>query len=90
MSINRKTLVLCLASGVILSACTSTRLAMEGQHDNFGEANHANIAAHAVAPDPAKKADTYIPADRERVRAARKAYREGKVKELEPMRSQSD
>jgi hypothetical protein len=89
MRIN-KSLLLGLSCGVILSACTSSRLALEGQHDNFGSANKANIQAHAVTPDPAKKADTYIPADRERVRAAREAYREGKVKELEPMRSQSD
>lgn len=73
-----------------LSACATTRPALEGQHENFGAANHANIAAHAIEPDPALKANTFIPADRERARAAREAYRKGEVKEPRPLSSQTD
>jgi len=73
-----------------LSACATTRPALAGQHQSFGAANHANIAAHAIAPDPALKANTFIPADRERARAAREAYRKGEVKEPRPIRSQAD
>ena len=84
MTILKSSSLMFLSCGLFLTACTSSRMAMDGQHDKFGAANHANIAAHSVAPDPAKKADTYIPADRERVRAAREAYRQGKVKKLKP------
>ena len=73
-----------------LSACSTTRPALAGQHESFGMANKANIAAHAIDPDPALKANTFIPADRERARAAREAYRKGEVKEPQPLRSQSD
>lgn len=82
MTILKSSSLLFISCGLLLTACTSSRMAMEGQHDNFGAANHANIEAHSVTPDPAKKADTYIPADRERVRAAREAYRQAKVKKL--------
>jgi len=73
-----------------LTACSTPRAALEGQSDDFGASNRANIAAHSVAPDPDLKSDTYIPADRERVRAAREAYRKGEVKELNPVQIQSD
>lgn len=73
-----------------LSACNTTRPALAGQHESFGQANKANIAAHSITPDPVLKANTFIPADRDRARAAREAYRKGEVKELQPLRSQSD
>lgn len=69
-----------------LSACATTRPALSGSHEIIGSANHANIAAHAIEPDPALKANTFIPADRERARAARAAYRNGEVKEPLPLR----
>ncbi|WP_416877175.1 hypothetical protein [Litorimonas sp.] len=74
----------------ILSACSTPRSALEGQTDNFGSSNRTNILAHSVTPDPKLKSDTYIPADRERVRAAREAYQKGEVKELKPVQLQSD
>lgn len=78
-------------TGIItLSACSTTRPALVGQHESFGNANKANIAAHAIEPDPALKANTFIPADRERARAARDAYRKGEVKDPQPLRSQTD
>lgn len=82
--------IVIISLSITLTACASGHSALNSHHGSFGKANRANIAAHAVAPDPEKKADTYIPADRARVRAAQKAYREGKVKEPEPIRSQSD
>lgn len=79
-----------LTGFLTLSACSTTRPALAGQHESFGQSNKANIAAHAIAPDPELKANTFIPADRDRARAAREAYRKGEVKELQPLRSQSD
>ena len=73
-----------------LTACSTPRAALEGQSDDFGISNRANIVAHSVAPDPELKSDTYIPADRERVRAAREAYQKGEVKDLNPVQIQSD
>lgn len=73
-----------------LTACSTPRAAFEGQTEGFGAANRANILAHSVTPDPELKANTYIPADRERVRAAREAYQKGDVKDLNPVKLQSD
>ncbi|WP_371397611.1 hypothetical protein [Fretibacter rubidus] len=71
-----------LAAAALMSACATQRPALSGQDANFGVSNRANIAAHAVTPDPKLKADTYIPANRARVRAAREAYEKGEV--IEP------
>lgn len=68
-----------LAVAMALSACGTSRPALSGQDANFGASNRANIAAHAVTPDPKLKADTYIPANRTRVRAAREAYEKGEI-----------
>ncbi len=73
-----------------LCACATSRPALSGQDNSFGASNHANIQAHAITPDPALKADTYIPADRERVRAARESYRNGEVKEPKEIGLQSN
>jgi len=51
---------------------------------------HANIAQHAIEPDLALKENTFIPADRNRVQAAREAYQTGNVKKLESSQSQLD
>jgi len=74
----------------LLSACSTSQSALEAQTAGFGASNHANILAHSITPDPKLKADTYIPADRERVRAAREAYRKGEVKALQSTESQTD
>ena len=74
----------------VLSACSTPRAALAGQSDDFGASNRANILAHSVTPDPKLKADTYIPADRERVQAAREAYQKGEFKELDPVQLDSD
>lgn len=64
-----------------LSACSSVQQSVDHKAKKFGNANHLNVAAHAITPDPDLKENTYIPADRDRVRAAREAYRKGEVKE---------
>ena len=72
-----------------LSGCSSTNFGND-QTYQFGAATDANIAKQAVEPDPALKENTFIPADRDRVFAARKAYKDGNVKKLEPSQAQFD
>lgn len=84
-----KPLTVLMSIGV-LSACASAPQSADNKVKKFGNANHSNIAAHAIKPDPDLKANTYIPADRVRVRAAREAYRKGEVKALEQINSDSD
>jgi len=74
----------------VLSACTSLQYSVDENITEFGLANHSNIAAHAITPDPDLKENTYIPADRDRVRAAREAYRKGQVKEPKNISSEID
>lgn len=84
-------IIFLLSSMSLLCACASSETA-KNKSDSFslGTANQSNIAAQSVEPDPALKANTYIPADRDRVRAAREAYRNGEVKELNPIQSNLD
>ena len=72
-----------------LSACSSTHFGND-QSYKFGEATHTNIAQHAIEPNLALKENTFIPADRNRVQAAREAYQTGNVKKLESSQSQLD
>ena len=65
-----------------LSACASTSNLTDENYKKLGHANHLNIAVQAITPSPELKENTYIPADRDRVRAAREAYKNGKVKAL--------
>lgn len=76
----------CLSVVLLLSACaTTSQPALKGQLDSqFGRATQANIAAHAVAPTAAQKANTYIPADPFRSALARKNYRDNKVPDPVP------
>ena len=78
-----------LTALIILSGCSTTGFGND-QAYQFGEATQANIAKHAVEPDAALKENTFIPADRDRVRAAREAYKNGHVKTLEPSQAQFD
>jgi len=73
-----------------LSACASAQHSVGDKAKKFGNANHSNVAAHAITPDPDLKENTYIPADRDRVRAAREAYRKGEVKEPKHISSESN
>jgi len=79
-----------LVSALTLSACATTSKPGVDSQIKFGYANQSNISAHAITPDPDLKINTYIPADRTRVRAAREAYRKGEVKEPKSVRSLSD
>ena len=68
-------------AALALPACATTQPSMKAGTAGFGEAQAANIAAQAIAPSEAQKADTYIPANRARRALARKAYEDGEVKE---------
>jgi len=84
-----KPLLILISIGA-LSACASVPNSTDNNAKKFGQANETNITAHAIKPDPDLKANTYIPADRDRVRAAREAYRKGEVKEPRSLVSDSD
>ncbi len=84
-------ILLATCCGFLLSACATTNQpSMKAGHHNFGKAVKANMAAQMVAPTPEQKANTYIPANRERQRLARKAYEEDKVKEPKPLSVEGD
>ena len=78
---NRFLISVCgLAFSVLVSGCVTSKPALQGQLDpTHGSAVKANIAAHAVAPTAAQKANTFIPADPTRAGKARKNYRENNV-----------
>lgn len=61
-----------------LSACAVTR-------PPLGEAMTYNTNLQAIAPTAEQKENTYIPADSQRQKLARDAYRKGEVKELEKL-----
>lgn len=62
----------------ILCACATSQPALQGQlSDDFGAAMKQNITAHAVAPTPEQKANTFIPANAKKTALARKNYEEG-------------
>ncbi|WP_427453555.1 hypothetical protein [Litorimonas sp. WD9-15] len=61
-----------------LSACASTP-AMETKTEHFGQAVAHNIAAQRVAPTAEQKANTFIPPNRARQKAAREAYEKGET-----------
>jgi len=64
---------------VCLSACATTRPALEPQAPSFGQAVNANTNAQHVKPTPAQKANRFIPANRTRNTLARKRYSEDTV-----------
>ena len=60
-----------------LSGCATTKPALEAHKSGFGQAIAQNIAAQRVEPTAKQKADTFIPPNRARQRAAREAYETG-------------
>lgn len=61
-----------------LSACAVTQ-------PTLGEATAYNTELQAIAPTPEQKENTFIPADSQRQKLARDAYRRGEVKELKDL-----
>jgi len=82
MYLNKQVIACAGLSLFILAGCTTAKPALEGRLDaNLGDAVRSNAQAHVVAPTPAQKANTYIPADPTRAALARKNYRENTVEE---------
>lgn len=75
---NKHTVIL---GAILLSGCATTTPALEAHSPNFGKAVAQNIAAQRIAPTAKDKADTFIPPNRARQKAAREAYENGTVKE---------
>ena len=65
-----------VTTAITLCGCATSQPAMP---QNTGAVKH-NIAAQAITPPAAQKADRNIPQDRALRDAARKRYREDKVK----------
>lgn len=77
---NKRNLSCGVLSLLVLAGCATAKPALEGRLDpGLGNAVKANAEAHAVAPTPQQKANTYIPADPARAALARKHYRENTV-----------
>ena len=86
MYINKKTFTCIGVTLLVLGGCETAKPALQGRLDaDLGNAVKANIQAHAVAPTPAQKANTYIPADPSRAALAREKYRENTIEELQPL-----
>jgi len=67
--------------GLTLASCATTKPALEASSPDFGNAIAQNIAAQRVAPSAEDKANTFIPPNRSRQKAAREAYENGTVTE---------
>ena len=67
--------------GLALTSCASSTSAIDGHSSGFGVAVAQNIAAQRIAPTAEDKANTFIPPNRARQKAAREAYENGTVKE---------
>ncbi len=76
-----KTLLILLPM-IALSACAVTK-------PQLGAAITHNTNIQAIAPTAEQKDNTYIPADSQRQKLARDAYRKGEVKELRQLRTQN-
>jgi len=66
-------------SVIALSGCASSMPALDAHSEHFGEAVAQNIAAQRVAPSAEEKANTYIPPNAKRQKAAREAYENGSL-----------
>jgi hypothetical protein len=64
-----------------LTGCASTTPALDATSPQFGNAIAQNIAAQRVAPSAEDKANTFIPPNRARQKAAQEAYENGTVAE---------
>lgn len=67
--------------GLAVTGCASSQAALDASSPQFGEAIAQNIAAQRVAPTAEEKANTFIPPNRARQKAARDAYESGTVTE---------
>ncbi|MEP3655776.1 MAG: hypothetical protein ABJO36_12850 [Litorimonas sp.] len=70
-----------IALGLALTGCASAKPALESHSSGFGDAVAKNIAAQRIAPTAEDKANTFIPPNHARQKAAREAYENGTVKE---------
>lgn len=71
--------------GLALTGCASAKPALDVHSAGFGESVAHNIAAQRIAPTAEDKANTFIPPNRTRQKAAREAYENGTVKEPVPV-----
>jgi len=67
--------------GCAVTGCASSQAALDATSPQFGQAIAQNIAAQRVAPTAEEKADTFIPPNRARQKAAKDAYESGTVTE---------
>lgn len=70
-----------LIGTLTLAGCASAMPALESHSVGFGDAIAHNIAAQRIAPTAEEKANTFIPPNRARQKAAREAYEAGTVTE---------
>ena len=70
-----------LISALMITGCATASPALETHSVNFGNAISQNIAAQRIAPSAEEKANTYIPPNRARQKAARESYESGTVTE---------
>jgi len=68
-----------LLIGSVLTGCMSTKPALENHSSGLGDAIAHNITAQRIAPTAEDKANTFIPPNRARQKAAREAYENGTV-----------
>ena len=77
----RSNKLIILLLGATLTGCASTQPALKAHSDGFGDTIAHNIAAQRIAPTAEDKANTFIPPNRARQKAAREAYEKGEVPE---------
>ncbi len=70
-----------VVAAMSMSGCATTTPALEAHSSHFGDAIAQNIAAQRIAPTAKDKANTFIPPNRARQKAAREAYENGTVAE---------
>jgi hypothetical protein len=64
---------------ITITGCASSQTALDAHSPQFGEAIAHNITAQRVAPTAEEKANTFIPPNRARQKAAKDAYESGTV-----------
>ncbi len=67
--------------GFAVTGCATAQPALDAHSSGLGDAVAQNIAAQRIAPTAADKANTFIPPNQARQKAAREAYENGTVKE---------
>lgn len=78
-------IIIASISLITLSACATTKPALQTGSSEFGNAVRHNIAAHAITPTPEQKANTFIPADATKRAKARENYRNGETPTPQPI-----